>query len=209
MARRRLIAITAAVGALALLVGGWTLGPRALRRVEFFRVRRVEFEGLRYRSRDDLVRALRLPAEASVFDPVEPLAARLTRLDGVDEVTVERRFPGTLRVVLKETEPVALVASKKGMQLMSGAGRRLPFDPALSAPDLPVALRPDSLVGRLLERVRDFDPGLFARVGTAWREGDHVVLETGGHRIRLRADASQEVIRSVTAVSEDLARRGR
>jgi hypothetical protein len=64
----------------------------------------------------------------------------------------------------------------------------------------------DSLVTRLLARVRDADVTFFASVTAGWRSGDDVVLGVDGQRYLFRPDAPAEVIRAVTAVAQDLAR---
>jgi hypothetical protein len=64
-------------------------------------------------------------------------------------------------------------------------------------------------VAKLLDRVREVDPDLFARVVAAARVRDDVVLDLGGRRLWLRPDASAEVMRAVMAVERDLGRRGR
>ncbi|HEU4570957.1 MAG TPA: FtsQ-type POTRA domain-containing protein [Gemmatimonadales bacterium] len=191
------------------LVGTWQLAPRVLRRLEFFRVRRVEVVGLHYLGVDDVIRALGLPRQASVFDPMEGVARRARAIPGVQTAEVSRRPPGTLRVTITEVPPVALVPGRDGMVAMDEGGRPLPFDPSVTAPDLPLTARPDSLVGRLLGRVRAADPELFAQVGTAARAGTDVVLEVRGRRLWFRPDAPLEAIRAVTAVAHDLARRGK
>jgi hypothetical protein len=194
----------------ALVVAGlWFGAPRVLRRMDFFRVRRVELVGLRALTAEQVLRAVAVPARANLFDDLGPIAARAGKIPGVAHADVGRRFPGTLRIVLTEVEPVALVPGRSGLVPMDAGGRPLPFDPAASAPDLPVAAAADSLVGQLLGRVREADPGLFGQVTTAARSGGDVVLMVGGRRYWFRPDASVETIRAVTAVAQDLARRGR
>ena len=196
------------LGALAV-VALWFGLPRALRHVGFFEVRRVEFDGLRYGSAEELTRMLDLAPGASVFDDLSPLAERLRGAPGVVSVDVGRRLPGTVRVQLVERAPVALAPVRGRLGLVDSLGRMLPWDPARTAPDLPVAARPDSLVGRVLARVRSLDPDLFARISTAARVGDHVLVEVAGRRWRLPADVTAEVLRSVMVVAEELARQGR
>jgi cell division protein FtsQ len=193
------------LGAAALGLALWAGLPPALRHVGFFRVRRVEFAGLRYGDERELTRALGLAPGASVFDDLEPLAERILAVPGVAEAEVRRRIPGTIRVTLREREPVALAPGRGRLALMDSLGRALPFDPARGAPDLPVALRADSVVGLGLARLRE----LFAQVSTAARSGDHFVVDLAGRRWRLPVDVTAEVLRSVTAVAEELARQGR
>lgn len=197
------------LGAAALGLALWAGLPRALRHVGFFQVRRVEFAGLRYGDARELTRALALVPGASVFDDLEPLAERILAVPGVAEARVSRRIPGTIRVTLREREPVALAPARGRLGLMDSLGRTLPFDPARAAPDLPVAVRADSVVGLGLARLRALDPELFARVSTAARSGDHLVVDMAGRRWRLPVDVTAEVLRSVTAVAEELARQGR
>lgn len=197
------------LGALALGVALWAGLPRALRRMAFFQVRRVEFAGLRYGNERELTRALGLAPGASVFDDLDPLADRIRAVPGIAEARVARRLPGTIRVTLRELEPVALAPRRGRLGMMDSLGRVLPYDPARAAPDLPVAARMDSVVGLGLARLRELDPGLFAQISTAARSGDHLVVEVAGRRWRLPVDVTAEVLRSVTAVAEELARQGR
>ena len=192
----------------ALILGAlvWEFSPRFLRKVEFFRVRRVEIIGLEYLGRDEVLRGLALSRGASVFDDVAPIERRARAIPGVVSAEVSRRLPGTIRVELTEVPPVALVPGQDGLAAMDAAGRLLPFDPSVSAPDLPLAERSDSLIGRLLGQVRAADPALFAQVGSAERDGPWVILRVARRRLVFRPDASMETIRAVTAVAQDLAR---
>ncbi|MBW8772713.1 MAG: FtsQ-type POTRA domain-containing protein [Gemmatimonadetes bacterium] len=192
----------------ALILGAvvWEFSPRFLRKVDFFRVRRVEVIGLEYLGREEVLRGLALSRTASVFDEVAPIERRARAIPGVVDAEVSRRLPGTLRVELTEVPPVALVPGREGLVAMDAAGRLLPFDPSVSAPDLPLAERADSLIGRLLGQVRSADPALFAQVGSAERDGPWVILRVSRRRLVFRPDASMETIRAVTAVAQDLAR---
>jgi cell division septal protein FtsQ len=191
---------------LVLLGAGWMVAPRFLRKVEFFRVRRVELVGAELLGRDEVIRGLGLGRRASVFDDIAPLERRARGIPGVVEVEVSRRLPGTLVVELKEVTPVALVAGREGMTAMDAAGKLLPYDLSVAAPDLPVIPRADSLVGQLLGQIRMVDPALFAQVSSAEREGNGVAVAVARRRLLFRADASMETIRAVTAVAHDLAR---
>jgi cell division septal protein FtsQ len=199
---------------LAGLVAGialWFAGPPVLRKVEFFRVRRIELAGLRYGDPHAVTRALRLRPGASVFDDLGAMAQRVRAIPGVREAEVGRRLPGTLTVRIEETEPVALAPRGSGgaLALVDLRGRVLPFDPSRAAPDLPIAASADSVLARVLGTVRDSDPALFARLSTAWRVRDDVVLEVEGRRLWLTGNATPEDIRAVTAVAQDLNRRNR
>ncbi|HSC59395.1 MAG TPA: FtsQ-type POTRA domain-containing protein [Gemmatimonadales bacterium] len=187
----------------------WFGGPRLFRRMDFFRVRRVEVVGLHSLAATDVLRALAIPTRENVFDDLRPIAARAAAIAGVAHAEVTRRIPGTIRVTLQEVVPVALVPGHGALLPMDAKGRVLPFDPTVAAPDLPVTPRADSLVGELLGRVREADPGLFEQVVTTERDGRDVALDLGQHRYWFRPDATVETIRAVTAVAQDLARRGR
>lgn len=198
-----------ALYALLLATLSWWVAPKLLRRIDFFRVRRVEIIGLEYLGRDVVLRGLGLPKRASVFDDKAPWVRRAQAIPGVATAEVSRRLPGTVRVTIIEVAPVALVPGRDGLAPMDAEGHLLPFDPSVSAPDLPLAPRADSLVGRLLGQVRATDPALFAQVGSAEREGAWVVLAVARRRLLFRPDASVETIRAVTAVAQDLARLGK
>ena len=197
------------LGGLALGLALWFGLPGLLRGLDFFRVRRVEIAGLQYLDPAKVIAALKLSPKASVFDDPAPLRRRVYAMPGVNAVEVGRRLPGTLEVELVEAPPVALASQGDGLALLDARGRVLPFDPLRSAPDLPVAADGDAVVTRVLARVRDSDPDLFARIGAAWRVGPDVVLEVGGRRLWFGAQVSAEDIRAVMAVEQALARSGR
>jgi hypothetical protein len=65
------------------------------------------------------------------------------------------------------------------------------------------------MVARVLASVQEHDPVLFARVRTAWRVGDDVLLDVDGRRFWFGPAVTAEDIRAVMAVAQDLARQGR
>ncbi|MEO8200794.1 MAG: cell division protein FtsQ/DivIB, partial [Gemmatimonadota bacterium] len=105
--------------------------------------------------------------------------------------------------------PVAITAGNGAMALVDDHGRALPFDPSVSAPDLPVMAKPDSAVAQVLALVRAVDPSLFARISSAWRNHKDVVLQVDSRRYWFRANPSAEAILAVIAVAADLDRKGR
>jgi cell division protein FtsQ len=187
----------------------WFGVPPLGRRLSFFRIRRIEFNGLTHLSADRLVPVLKLAKTASLFDPLDGIETRLTAVPGVLSATVHRRVPGTIRIDITEAIPVALAGNGGAMALVDEHGRMLPFDPTVSAPDLPVLARPDSAIAGVLARVREVDPSLFAQVSSAWRSRKDVVLQVDSKRYWFRPNASAEAILAVTAVAADLARLGR
>lgn len=206
-AARRVLLWAGAVMAIMLL---WMAAPLGLRRVAFFRVRQVELVGIRYLDADRVLTALRLPARASVFDDTEVLAERLRGLEGVADASVVRRPPGSLKVIIREIEPVALAMSARGaLTPVDAGGQQLPFD--LASLDLPVVQAADSGVIGVLARVQAFDPALYQTIDAARQtdaRGD-VLLELGAHRVLLNRDAGPEVIQAVMLVARDLAAKAR
>jgi len=210
--------VLAWAGAAIVVMAIWMTAPLALRRVRFFRVRQVEIIGIRYLDADQVLGALRLPAQASVFDDTQLLVERLRGLDGVADASVSRRPPGSLKVIVREIEPVALLMSGRGaLAPVDADARALPFD--LTSLDLPIVRSggggADSDVVGLLARVQAVDPALFQTIDAARRtetsRGD-VLLELSGegaHRVLLSRDAGPEVIEAVVMVARDLAAKAR
>ena len=211
--------VLAWAGAAMAVMVLWMTAPLALSRLQFFRVRQVEIVGIRYLDADQVLAALHLSPTASVFDETEPLVERLRGLDGIVDASVIRRPPGSLKVIVREIEPVALLMSERGaLAPVDAEGRPLPFD--LGGLDLPIVRSNanggmgDSSVVGLLARVQAVDPALFQTIDAASRtettRGD-VLLELGGgaHRVLLSPDAGPEVIEAVVLVARDLAAKAR
>ncbi|HET8634135.1 MAG TPA: FtsQ-type POTRA domain-containing protein [Gemmatimonadales bacterium] len=186
----------------------WLGGPLVARQVDFFRVRRVEFAGLRYGSPEAALARLALPRTLNLFEDLAAVEKRANAIPGVRSAQVSRRLPGTLVVTLQERVPVALVPSGGSLRLMDAGGKVLPFDPARSAPDLPVAATAAPQIGRLLASVRRLDPALFGKVTAAGLRGTDVALTVEGRQFIFRPDASIEEMRAVTLVASDLTARG-
>ena len=102
------------------------------------------------------------------------------------------------------------LAPRDGHLAMVGRnGKFLAFDPAVSAPDLPLVDKPDPVVAKVLGRLQEIDPELFSRITTASQVRGDVVLDLGGRRLWLRPDVTAEVIRAVIAAEQVLGRQGR
>ncbi len=190
--------VLAWAGAAMIVMVLWMTAPLGLRRLRFFRVRQVEIVGIRYLDADQVLAALRLSPAASVFDETGPLAERLRGLDGIADASVVRRPPGSLKVIVREIEPVALMMNERGALAPVGGGGGAA----------------DSGVFGLLSRVQAVDPALFQTIDAVRRtetsRGD-VLLELGGgaHRVLLNRDAGPEVIAAVVSVARDLAAKAR
>jgi cell division septal protein FtsQ len=169
----------------------------------------VEIAGLRYLAPAKVISVLGLDSRASVFDDFSAAGRRLRALPGVQSAQLRSRLPGTLEIVVDEALPVALSPGSSGLALLDSAGKVLPFDPAVSAPDLPVAASADRVIARVLARVQLNDALLFARIRSARRVQDDVVLDLDGRRLWFGSAVTAEDIRAVMAVAQDLARQGR
>ena len=214
--RRRAVG---ALGGSGLIALSWFGAPLALRQVALFRVRQIELVGIRNLAPDAVIAALRLDPRASVFTDTRLLADRVRGLTGVADARVVRRLPSALMVEVKEVEPAALAPPihRGGLVPVDAAGRPLPFDPARTALDLPIAASRDSGVVGVLALIQSVDPALFqtitgaraARGGGGGGSGGGVVLELGAHRVLVARDAGPEVIRAVVQVAQDLNAKGR
>ncbi len=198
--------ILGGVGVVLLLFVGL---PRTMRRMDFFRVSKIDVRGLTNLRAEDVARVLPVPPGMSLLDDLDGVQHAADSIPGLADVVVSRRLPGTLVVTVREAPPIALVMRKDRLWLVGEDARVLPFDPTVSAPDLPIVRTADSVVTRLLARVRDADVTLFSKVVAGWRVGDDVVLAVDGQRYWFRPDAPAEVIRAVTFVAQDLEKQGR
>jgi len=217
LSRRTAVALAGGAAALAL----WLGGPTLLRRLAWFRVRQLELLGVKRLAPDAVIAALRLPPRVSVFTDTRLLADRVRGLTGVAEARVVRRLPAALQIEVREVEPAALAppGSRGGggggggggaLVAVDAEGRALPFDPARTGLDLPIAASADRRVAAVLALVQAVDPALFQTITSArgLARGD-VLLELGPRRVLLRRDAGPEVIRAVALVARDLAAKRR
>lgn len=182
-------------------------GPTLLRRSAYFGVRRIEVTGARYLAPDAVAAALGLGPEANVFEDLGRLERRVRAVAGVESATVSRRLPGTLRVRIREVEPVALVEGPEGLVPVASEGQPLPYDVTLVPVDVPVVPRADRGLVAALAQIQRTDPGLYAEVSAAATRGGGVELTLGAGRIRLELPVDPEVVRAVSAVRRDLTSR--
>ena len=182
------------------------LGPRALRAMSLFQVRRVEVRGARYFTAPEIAAAMKLGTRANIFDPTPALAHRVIALNGIRDAKVHRRLLGTLIIEVEEREPVALATIGGRLVLIDRVGRPLPFEPTRVPRDWPIAT-PDSAVTGVLDRLSDVEPELSRQVITARRSGDVVVLETAHRRFLLRVGASVKDIQGLAMVETVVERR--
>jgi cell division protein FtsQ len=199
----------ALAGVAVLLVAGspwWA--PLILRRMAFFRVRRVEILGARYATPSDILARLHVDTTASVWDPTNPLAARVTAYPGIRAAVVRRKLPGTLVVEITERIPVALVPANAGFRVYDERGVWLPIDPARVTVDAPVLMQRDTALLRLLGAVRIGLPALYSRVSSVRRVGrDELLLQLKTGPVRAMQDVTIARLAEIDPVEADLSRR--
>lgn len=121
------------LGGLALLA--WA--PVGFRHLEAFHVTRVEVVGTRWLKPHDALTTSHIADTSSVFDDTRPWRDSLLTNPLVADARIARRPPGTIRIEIRETEPVALVRTPT-LRAVDSEGRLLPMDPASGDLDLPV-----------------------------------------------------------------------
>ena len=199
-----------ALGAIALLVVAGTpfWGPFVLRRMAFFRVRKVEIVGARYVSIADVLDRLRVDTTKSVWDPTSALERRLLAHPQVRSAAVRRKLPGTIVVTITEHSPVALVPGAAGFRAFDARGVALPMDLARTPVDVPVIAQRDVSVLRLLGALRTEHPTLYARVSQVRLAGpDELVFELAEVPVRAMRTISVDRLAEIEPVERDLARR--
>ena len=206
---------------LVALMAGLSQSPRLLRRMDTFRVRQVEVRGTRWLAPDEVLAVSGVGEESSVFDSPEAWIAALEEHPMIQSVKVERRLPSTVRIVVTETQPVALVRSTTLLPV-DAEGRVLPIAPEAARLDLPILMaqaevdsegyvdaRARSAIGALAQLQRT-EPTLAAAVsefdgGNALR----LLLRLSTPTVALLPlDASATRLNEVRRTLDDLATRG-
>lgn len=184
-------------GVLGVLLVGWLVLPH----IPFFRVRQVELLGVRYLAPGRVLADAGLAPDQNLFDDLDRLEARVRTIPGVVNARAERRFPGTLRLIVTERIPVALAPGPDGLVALDLHARPLPYEPSETVLDLPVVARPDSVLTAALAMVSAADPELFGRLEDARRaDGGGVAFAIGGRRLVLGEDPSVDDVHRVGAV---------
>lgn len=210
-----------------LLALAWAYGgrvPRALASMDAFRVQDVEVSGLRHLTRAEVLEAMDVTTETSIWEDRDRWTAGLRAHPLVKGVHVRRRMPGTLVVRVAERWPVALVPTPT-LEPVDAEGVRLALDPAALRLDLPVVAPRDpvaegsrlvpastrellSTVGRLAEA----DTAFAQMVSTVeWRDAGTLVARWSEPAVDflLRPDSRPERIRDGLSVLADAMGRGR
>ena len=199
----------ALVGIAALLVVSVPLwAPLLMRRMDFFRARRLEIVGTHYIATSDIVARANVDTMRSVWDPTGPIADRVRGHPGVETVAVTRKLPGTLVITVTEHQPVALVPGPQGFRVYDRRGVALPVDPTRVLVDAPVIARADTALLRLLAGLRDSLPAVYRRVSELKRVGaNELLLYLDDAPVRAMATVTVDDLNQIAPVEEDLRRR--
>ena len=194
--------------------------PGALAEVDWFRVRSLRVEGLRYLTATEVEITAGVSKVANLWDDTAPVEARLRAHPLIRAVEVTRRLPGTLVVEVEERVPVGFVPTPT-LQPVDRDGHRLPLDPAHHPLDLPV-IRPEhpvrgspapaaiASVAREAAHLAEVDPEFWAGISVVTENGSHdFALEWGDPSVRLHylIPLTQVRVREALAVLADAADR--
>ena len=197
---------------LAVLIGlcavsAYWWGPLALAHLDFFHVRRIAIDGLRYAPRDELVRALGVDTMQSVWQDMAPLAAKVARHPMIASADIERRLPSTLVLHLVERIPVALVRGDGSLRPVDLTGATLPLDPARVQVDAPIVEGADTIVLKLLDGLRVQAPAVYARITEAQRtKSGELRIQLGPVTVRANSEVTVARFLDILPVEADLAR---
>ena len=203
--RRHTIALAVLALLLIITIPLW---PRALAKLAYFRVRKVEIQGARYIAPSEILQRLAVDTTTSVWHPLAPLGERVASHPGLRSARVRRRLPGTLVVSVQERVPVALVPSAQGFRVYDERGTALPIDLTRVPVDAPIALQRDTAIFRLLGAMRTETPTLYRRLDDVRREGrDELTLTLDSVRVRAMTDVTPVRLQDLEPVELDLAKR--
>ena len=194
---------------LLVLLASPLWAPRALRQLAFFRVRKIEVNGLRYTPAAEVLARLHVDTTRSVWDPLEPLAQRVMAHPQVESAFVSRKLPGTLVVDVMERRPVALVPIGAELRAVDERGVTLPLDPSRTPVDAPVVTTPrDARVYHLLGQMQREAPALYARISSVRPAGNgELLVQVADVPVRTMTSVSLARLSDIEPVERDLARR--
>jgi hypothetical protein len=207
-------------------IGGWVWGRELLVGISYFNVRRVEVTGARWVAPDVLLRMASIGRDRSVWEDYSNVEVRLIEHPLVDEAQIRRSGIHSLRIVVREAEPVAFVGVPE-LRAVHGDGSVIPIEPAGTELDLPLLTEAASLAedssriapGPALRALETFaalhalDPGLSAVVsdfGLARGHGlsANLVVSQPARHLALPDRIDESLVRRVRATLDDLRRRG-
>lgn len=196
MSRSRVVASGLLVAALLAL--GWLYTPRLLRGLPFFRLSRVEVTGTRLLAPHQVLAAARIAPGENLWDDPQRWRAGVLRNPLIADVEVARRFPGTLRLRVREKLPAALVEAG-ALRPATADGELLPLDPSRADLDLPLLRLRRAVVGSRVDdagdrtllaevaRLNALDPTLMANVSE--------IATAGAGELLLRLSRPEIVVR--------------
>jgi hypothetical protein len=220
-ARTRWLLLACGACAVTSLAAG---APTVLRRMDSFRVDRVEISGTKYLAAYDALVQSGITRTSNVFEEFEPWRIRLLRHPMVLDASIERELPNIIRVTVTETEPVALVRTPD-LQPVDARGRVLPIDPAAIDLDLPVltrTTRPDArgyfqepqtrAAIAVLSALRQHDEQLYGWISEAAPTSSEGMLlrlrQPLGARVLLSSDVHALHLHELEIALADLSARG-
>lgn len=209
------------LGAAVLAAPLW--GPRVLRHVGWFEIARVEVSGTRLLAPQEVLAAARVRPGQNVWEDPSRWEQALRAHPAVHEAEVTRQLPRSLRIRIREKQPVAFLETGT-LHPVTAAGELLPLDPARSPVDLPIlrvgrhagpqSALSDTSVARLLDtlgRLQRLDPALSARISEVRADGAdlRLMLARPAAEILLPGDAAddEQRLRELGAVIADLEQR--
>lgn len=216
-----------AVALIALAAGtaGAIWGRDLLAELPYFDVRQIEVVGARFVAPDSVVQLAAIGSTRSVWEDYPDVERRLLTHPLIEGVEVRRHGLRTLRLVIREVEPLALVDLGE-LRAVRSDGTPLPIDLAGTALDLPVltmAAQVDTATGRvggrasgalqLFARLRSRDPGLAAMVSDFHSPESggivaNLVVSQPARRLLLPREIDEKLVARIRAALADLRRRG-
>ncbi|MCH8113278.1 MAG: FtsQ-type POTRA domain-containing protein [Proteobacteria bacterium] len=187
--RRRLVRLGISTVAAAVLIGigGWALSSNAPARLAAkageasdwamisagLTVREVKLTGRTWANQSDIVAALGLYADQTIFDiDLKGARARLEAMGWIESARVSRRLPSTLEVHIVERKPFALWQLRRRLVLIDRAGETILRKGLGRFTYLPVVVGEDApdYAAKLID-ILSQRPELLARVDAATRVG--------------------------------------
>jgi len=108
-------------------------------------VRQVSVEGISVVSKEEVVRLMNLPTNVPMYElDLTAIQRNILTNSFVEHVTVQRDAPSTLRIVIQERKPAAILAANE-LYYIAGDGTVLPYIASSETYDIPVISGIDSL----------------------------------------------------------------
>lgn len=177
---RRWMVVALVVMVVLLAAGGWVVYGSSLLGTD-----RVAVHGARQVSDEQVVEAGQVPIGRPLArQDVDAVARRVTTLPAVRSVTVERRWPHTLLVMVVERQPLLAVRQPGGFVVVDRDGVAYEIRPSRPSGAVVADVNPDAvdLLAQVGVVASAFPSGLRGKVATVRatdRDDIEVVLESG------------------------------